>query len=94
MEQTNSASASPTPSVDSDYYFLEDGNEGDGPPTIMYNMSSTNVSVSRGGRAHLHCTIHNALRKTVRFNLIDSIAKPNFNRYLGSDSKICPTLDF
>lgn len=76
LEQTNSGATSTTPSIDSDYYFLEDGNEGEGPPTIMYNMSSTNVSVSRGGRAHLHCTIHNALRKTISWVRLKNMSNP------------------
>ena len=93
-EQTNSLPASSMPSTDSDYYFLEDGIEGEGPPTIMYNMSSTNVSVSRGGRAHLHCTIHNALRKTVVWTLdILSITTKN-GRYRGCGLRTCPTLAF
>jgi len=75
-EQTHSLPASSMPSTDSDYYFLEDGIEGEGPPTIMYNMSSTNVSVSRGGRAHLHCTIHNALRKTISWVRLKNMSNP------------------
>ena len=50
---------------DSDYYFLDEDQDSGLDPVFLASMSSNNVSVSAGTRAHLHCTIENAHRKTV-----------------------------
>ena len=50
---------------DSDYYFLDEDQNSGLDPVFLASMSSNNVSVSAGTRAHLHCTIENAHRKTV-----------------------------
>lgn len=76
-EQTSPLSSPSLPSTDSDYYILEEGMDGEGSPIILANMSSTNVSVSRGGRAQLHCTIHNAIRKTVSWVKLTNLSNPS-----------------
>ena len=52
--------------ADSDYYILDEEPQFSNLPLILPSSSSSNVTVSRGGRAHLHCTIQHALRRTVR----------------------------
>ena len=54
---------------DSDYYFLDEDQDSGLEPVFLAAMSATNVSVSAGTRAHLHCTIENAHRKTVMWFL-------------------------
>ena len=53
----------------SDYYFLDEDQDSGLEPVFLAAMSATNVSVSAGTRAHLHCTIENAHRKTVMWFL-------------------------
>jgi len=76
LQPTSSSVISPTPATDSDYYLLEESNEGDSPPIILSNLSSSNVSVSLGGRAHLHCTIHFAQRKTISWVRLKNMSNP------------------
>jgi len=57
---------------DSDYYFLDEDQDSGLDPVFLASMSSNNVSVSAGTRAHLHCTIENAHRKTVSWMRLDN----------------------